>query len=453
MKIIYGLKSGALLQRDENDVCQCYFKAEVNGELTSSLGEIIQNEGGMYALTGIPVGGPYTVTLSDNDSKIELTDIYVGDLWLLGGQSNMEGAGKWREEQMAYDANPVQSIRAYYMNESWDAAKTQLHQLWESADEYINSYYRKSRMDEWGDEYPEVQRDGVGPGLYFAQEMQKRMNGVPQGVIPCGIGGASLGQWDSQGTDNFYTAAIRRVHACGGNVKGVFWYQGCSQCWWGGCETFVSDMQNLVNGFRRDCKKENLPFVQVQINKYRAVSKEADGPWTKIRDLQRTLEQHIPNLATVYSNDCELDDLIHLASESHVRIGKRAAEQMTRLLTGEGVPSPEVDYCEIIEDPYTPWRVNLVIHYKNIVGKLEALGVPSGYFLLEAEDGEPIREIARVWLNEKSVRLVQEIPKEKLEECYVCYGYGNTFYCNITDSEDRSLPGFGPLKIKDYLKK
>ena len=249
MEIVYGLKNGALLQRDENNVCKCFFKAEVKGEMKTSLGQITKNEGDMYVLTGIPVGGPYAFTISDEEGLIEFTDIYVGDLWLLGGQSNMEGAGKWREAQMAYDVSPIQSIRAYYMNESWGAAKSQLHQLWESADEYINSFYRKSRMEEWGDEYPEVQRDGVGPGLYFAQEMQKYM-GVPQGVIPCGIGGSSLAQWDAQGVDNFYTAAVRRFHACGGNIKGVFWYQGESQCWWGACETFVSDMQAFT-GCRR----------------------------------------------------------------------------------------------------------------------------------------------------------------------------------------------------------
>ena len=38
MKIICGLKNGALLQRDENNVCKCFFKAETNGEMKSSIG-------------------------------------------------------------------------------------------------------------------------------------------------------------------------------------------------------------------------------------------------------------------------------------------------------------------------------------------------------------------------------------------------------------------------------
>ena len=145
MKIVCGLKSGGLLQRDKNDVCLCYFTAEARGEIKSTMGEIIQNEGGRYALTGIPVGGPYSVTLSDEESSVTFEDMYVGDLWMLAGQSNMEGAGKVREPQLAYDKNPIESIRAYYMNESWGVAKSLLHQLWESADECIYSFYRNSR--------------------------------------------------------------------------------------------------------------------------------------------------------------------------------------------------------------------------------------------------------------------------------------------------------------------
>ena len=93
MKIICGLKNGALLQRDENNVCKCFFKAETNGEMKSSIGIVLKNDDGRYVLTGIPVGGPYSFTLSDQKDVIEFNDIYVGDLWFLGGQSNMEGAG------------------------------------------------------------------------------------------------------------------------------------------------------------------------------------------------------------------------------------------------------------------------------------------------------------------------------------------------------------------------
>ena len=454
MKINYGLKNGAVLQRNENDMCQCCFYDDAKGEIESSLGKITRLDGGLHMLLDIPVGGPYEITVFDDESSIMLSDIYVGDLWLLGGQSNMEGAGKWREEQKNYDANPAPTVRAYYMNETWAPAKSQLHQLWESLDSQISVTYRNNRKNSrWGCEYPTIQNNGVGPGLYFALEMKKLTGDVPQGVIPCGIGGSNLGQWNPDGDNNLYAAAKRRVRECGGYIKGVFWHQGESQAMGGAVSTFVSEMQRLVEAMRRDFNDSALPFVQVQLNKYAASAPCADKSWNQIRELQRTLENHINNIATVYSLDLELDDLIHLSSESHKILGTRAAEAMAVLTSNDGAPSPAFDSFEIVTDDYVPFFANVRVNYKNVVGKLTSDGVPSGFYILESENGTPIRAISRICLEGDSARIKLEIDSESLKNYYVGYGYGNDFYCNITDSKNRSLPGFGPLKISDYLKK
>ena len=48
-------------------------------------------------LVGVPVGGPYTITCnvksraSDDDHE-SVGPVFVGDLWVLAGQSNMEGS-------------------------------------------------------------------------------------------------------------------------------------------------------------------------------------------------------------------------------------------------------------------------------------------------------------------------------------------------------------------------
>lgn len=449
MKLFYGIKTGAVLQRAEDNCCKCFFCAETKGALKTSLGQILKNDDTHFTLIGIPVGGPYEIELYDDDSRMLFTNIYVGDVWLLAGQSNMEGAGKLRECHIAYDNAPSQTIRAYYMNESWDAAKSQLHQLWESADSCISTFYRDDRKNSlWQEEYPAFQNNGVGPGLYFAKEMQKQMGSVPQGVIPCGVGGASLYQWKPNSESNYYAAAKRRFYECGGHIKGIFWYQGEAQATADGCNTFISDMQELIGAFRKDFSNATLPFVQVQINKYI----KGDGVyWMKLRELQRNLENYIPNVATVYSNDCELDDLIHLSSESHEKIGKRVAEEMYRLCSGVGVPSPVFEGFEIVQDDYAPFWVNIVVHFKNIIGKLQAEGVPSGFALVNSETGERAQEISRLYLYKDSVRIKVEIFPEKINDYEVCYAYGNDFYCNITDGAGRALPAFGPLKIKGFL--
>lgn len=452
MRIIYGLKDGAVLQRDENVSCTCIFSAESFGEIRSSLGKITKLDENLYRLSGIRAGGPYSLILEDERSRIQLKDLYVGDVWLLAGQSNMEGAGKLRKEQLEYDANPIPSVRAYYMRENWAVAKTQLHQLWESADPWIRDLYRSNRLNSpWKTEYPDVQIDGVGPGIYFGIEMYRRTNGIPQGLIPCGIGGSSLQQWNPNGINNFYTSMVRRVRECGGIIKGVFWHQGESQTSQECCESFVQDMEELLQAIRKEFHNPDLPFVQVQLHKYNGAEKKSDIWWTRIRELQRTLDQKINNLGTVYTVDLELDDLIHLSSESQQTLGKRAAEAMDHLVAGEKAPSPQFDRIEIVTDDYVPFRVNLLVYYHNIVGGLHALGVPSGYSILDSMEGEPIREIVRLQLEKNYVRVKVEIPPNEIGNYYLCYGFGNTYYCNLTDGAGRSLPAMGPIKISDYI--
>ena len=53
-------------------------------------------------LTGIPVGGPYSLFIN---SEI-YNNIYVGDVWILAGQSNMEGHGRLSQEDKFYKKNP-----------------------------------------------------------------------------------------------------------------------------------------------------------------------------------------------------------------------------------------------------------------------------------------------------------------------------------------------------------
>ena len=60
----------------------------------------------------------------------------VGDLWILAGQSNMEGAGKLRSNLAELEINTDSEVRCYYMSESWAPAKPQLHQIWEIKEDY-----------------------------------------------------------------------------------------------------------------------------------------------------------------------------------------------------------------------------------------------------------------------------------------------------------------------------
>ena len=196
MKLLCGIKDGALLQRDKDGFCRCIFYAETSGELKTSIGTLSNKGNGEYVLKDIPAGGPYELYLSDSDGGKKLT-VWVGDLWLLAGQSNMEGAGCVTNEVERETENAIEKIRCYYLDARWDKAVPVTHEPWLSPDDCIGGKWRRERMESvWKTDRPDrfvdsaVKLRAVGPGYYFAKRMYE-ITGVPQGVIPCALGGAN----------------------------------------------------------------------------------------------------------------------------------------------------------------------------------------------------------------------------------------------------------------------
>ncbi len=462
MKLLYGLSDGALLQRDKNGLCTCTFAAECTGNLRTSMGEITPVGENTYLLRGIPTGGPYEIELTDDTDRLSLT-LWVGDIWLLGGQSNMEGAGRFTKEDLWDEAHPNPAIRAYYLDNRWDAAVPMLHEPWISADACQREVWKKSQLESvWHSDQPDfishgVPKRGIGPGLFYAKKMLELTDGVPQAVIPCALGGSGMGQWNPDaGEDNLYHAMIRRVKRVGGRVRGLFWYQGCSETSRAGIEAFSDRMLRMVNCVRRDCGDENLPFVQVQIAKNNLPgnnSVEAGLCWEGIREKQRTLHTFIPTMDTVAAIDGEPDDLIHLSSPAQKTVGERGAMSMANLCGFGGSASPKLRSMELRDDECRPFCAVLVLHYDN-VETLVSVGAPSGFSITATPDElllMPQMRIARIGFDGDAVLLYTEMSREELKKYYVRYGYLNMGYCTIGEANGHLLPAMGSLKIADHL--
>ncbi len=450
MKIQYGLMSNSVLCRDETGVCNIVFAAQVTGDLRVSAGMLtkIGDEGdtGVFRLQGIPFGGPYTLTLRDDDSTLTLNDLYVGDVWLLAGQSNMEGVGYYRDiaEEVTYE-KPVFHFK---MEESgWVKAEPMMHELFRSPHPYLRRYVPYF-------EFLPRER-GVGPGYFIAHEMHAR-TGVPQGVIPCALGGSALVQWDPDVTDpegNLYTIALHRAKLCGGNVRGIFWYQGCSETHPEGVEKFDERMMCMIQAFREAFASPSLPFVQVQIGKHVNCPIEGDAIWSAVREKQRLLGEKIAHLDTLSVAGSTLSDGIHLDTTSQKKLGKAMAESMFHMVfdphgqTSKPAPKLKAIFAHAIP---TVGSV-LAVQFENIHGALQSKGAPTGFALSTRPDTIDRRGIYRVVLGEDTVFLHHELPFEELKKCYLSYYFGNGSEATITDAAERPIPAFGPLFLGDIL--
>jgi sialate O-acetylesterase len=106
-------------------------------------------------LAGIPAGGPYRLEARCGRASAQVREFYVGDVWLLAGQSNMQGVGN-----MTGAPPPHPLIHALSMRREWRKATEPLHVMPESPDFCHNSSRQCSRKE---GEVFRRQPKGVGP--------------------------------------------------------------------------------------------------------------------------------------------------------------------------------------------------------------------------------------------------------------------------------------------------
>ena len=172
-------------------------------------------------LKKLPAGGPYKVEFRIGNEYAAVKDVFVGDVWILAGQSNMQGIGNLKDAP-----KPHPMVRCFYMRDEWAIADEPIHFIPEAVDEvHINRAMAGQRMlPAEVKNIRELTVKGVGPGVFFAKIMRNR-TGVPQGLIACAHGGTSMAEWSpllrKKGGASFYGAMLRRFRKLGQPVAGV----------------------------------------------------------------------------------------------------------------------------------------------------------------------------------------------------------------------------------------
>ena len=436
-----GIRNGMVMQRNHRNVSRILLTGVEKIDVASYEGPVSGNlcweqTGEGFLLTGIPAGGPYTVTVNEET----FSDIYVGDVWVLAGQSNMEGVGWLTEEDRNDPGDP--EIRNFSMEDHWCVARHRLHRPWLAVDKVHTEVIPCNPGND-----PENR--GVGPGLAFARYMKER-TGVPQGLICCAHGGTTLAQWDpalqEQGPDkSLFAAMVRRFRVNGSHVRGLFWYQGCSEAMSHKADTFT---ENTVNFFA--CARKALgqiPIVQVQIaNVSVAHLNDWNVDWTSVREQQRRLAEVVPMLDTVSAIGMDKDDAVHLSSAQQKQLGKTAAESMCALL-GMGDKLAPVYKRHTVRSEWLDGYSLIDIEYDNVYGSLQAEGKPNGYGVSPFTDKVPCDIVCKTYVEGNHVYVRVGCTADKLKGRYLFYGFGENPYCNIMDGHNRRIPAMGPILL------
>ena len=160
-------------------------------------------------------GGPYTVKIAGAKQSIELKNVLVGDVWLCGGQSNMEVS-------LRMAANGAEEVKA-------------------ANDPDIRFFevrggpaYRPRQViaGEWNVVTPETAARISSVAYYFARRVQQDIH-VPIGLVVDAVGGTPAESWASAaalkplGDFDVPLAELARLTAAGGPEYGNYimsWY-------------------------------------------------------------------------------------------------------------------------------------------------------------------------------------------------------------------------------------
>lgn len=139
----------------------------------------------VVAFPPMEAGGPYTLSVKTKEDKLSFTDVVLGEVWLAGGQSNME-----LELQNSYEGRKElrrserENIR-YYQVPKFAYDCDELHEA-----------EKKSMWRRAGEEHSGA---WSAVGYYFAKEVSRKL-GVTVGIIGCSWGGTSASAWVSRET-------------------------------------------------------------------------------------------------------------------------------------------------------------------------------------------------------------------------------------------------------------
>ena len=122
-----------------------------------------------------------TLEISSGTHKITFKDIAIGEVWLAGGQSNMEfelqNCTEGPEELKSADAG--KNVRFYYTNKI----------AWKD-----NAFFEAEKNTRWQTWESESKKAWSAVGYFFAKKLAEDL-GCTVGIIGCNLGGTSASAW------------------------------------------------------------------------------------------------------------------------------------------------------------------------------------------------------------------------------------------------------------------
>lgn len=331
----------------------------------------------------LPCGGPYRLStvlkcsnegdfwVERNPSGDDIHHFCVGDVYVIAGQSNAAGTGRG-----IMSDPPEIGVHVFRNCNKWDLA--------------TNPFYSK--------------RGFHGPFLSFAKYLKKEL-GYPIGLIPCAYGGSPLKEWVKDESGYWYNEMLAVLKNNRIAVKGVLWYQGCSDAAWGDPSAYLSRFKQFVENIRDDLKQTDLPIVTFQLNRHTDDFPDntwVDGCYDAVREAQRLAARTIKNVFIVPTVDSgKMTDGIHNSRAANVLLGERAALNVLSNIYHKGLDFSAPD----IEKAVFESSNSIMLEFSHVADCLMAFHVAAADLPISVEDERGTNDIIAYKIEKNKIYL------------------------------------------------
>ncbi len=431
-------------------------------------------------LPPMEAGGPYELTAGSGDKSIVFHDVLFGDVWLAGGQSNME----WRLKD-SKDGHSEIAAASYSNMRFYNVPRVS----YEDGEEHAAA---------WEACTPEKAGEFSAVAYYYAKELVRSLD-IPIGIIGCNWGGTSASCWvpeealigdrelkayldefnaslnlvdpaarameekqyheavaefgrrESAGLtgealgdypwpppvsersflrpNGLYRMMIRKAAPYG--LKGFIYYQGESDAH----KPVLYDklLGKLIGTWRSDWGNSELPFLFVQLPGFGCDGHPDGEEWALLRESQLIVTESVPNTGMAVVLECgELHD-IHPRNKKPV--GERLALVALHSVYGQDVAWSGPVFRELeVKDG------RALVHFDHVGERLAAREGQLVGFQVTGEDGKYVT--AQAVVRGSSV----EVWNEQVDvPVAVRYGWANYPDANLVNSF--GLPA-GPFRTR-----
>lgn len=310
-------------------------------------------------------GGPYDIVVTDRDGSLTLPGVLIGDVWVCGGQSNMEmplrgfpGQPVTGTLDMITRADADRPIRLFRQQHAWSTTPC--------AD--IDSAT-------WTTVTPATAGDFSATGYIFGDYLQGVID-IPVGLIQCCWSNSRIEAWmpreafiagfpDTQlpetgqtqfgwleGTPTLlYNGMVEGWK--GFPIKGVIWYQGEAN------HPYPAEYEKLfpvwAESWRKTFANDTLPVYYVQLVPHNAGDPDGTA-WADFREVQTRLRYSTPHADMITTGD--IGDSIFIHAPLKLEVGRRLARLAlddTYGRKGADVKAPIARACSYNDKENSVW--------------------------------------------------------------------------------------------------